>query len=151
MRHSKAIGCALFAALFLLTDGSFVSSVDGQESNACPVDGCLVEIVSIDNDGDELTIGLKSNFSPDISKNHFHIWWGELFDVKQVSNNAETKHKVSQGNWHPMDAYPMYTTTGAASVAQRREAVSLCVSAADRNHDIIDPKEFVCLDVSDHF
>ncbi len=119
-----------------------------QESNACPVDGCTVEITSVNRTGDELTVGLSSNFAPDISKNHFHIWWGELFDVRQVSNNAETVHNVKQGDWHPTDAYPTYETTGVTSLSQRNRSVLLCVSAADRNHDIIDPEVLNCVDVS---
>ena len=122
-----------------------------QDSNACPVDGCSVEITSVTNQDGELAVVLSANFEPDISKNHFHIWWGELYDVKQVSNNAETVHNVSQGDWHPTDAYPNYMTTGVTSLAQRGEAVTLCVSAADRNHDIIDPEALNCVDVSANF
>ena len=122
-----------------------------QDSNACPVDGCVVEIVSVTNEGGELAVELSANFEPDISKNHFHIWWGELYDVKQVSNNAETVHNVAQGDWHPTDAYPNYTTSGVTSVSQRGDAVSLCISAADRNHDIIDPEALHCVDVSANF
>lgn len=122
-----------------------------QDSNACPVDGCSVEIASVTNQDGELAVILNANFEPDISKNHFHIWWGELYDVKQVSNNAETVHNVSQGDWHPTDAYPNYMTTGVTSLSQRGEAVTLCVSAADRNHDIIDPEALNCVDVSANF
>jgi len=142
---------AVYAASIFLMSSVLSGSSAAQESNACPVDGCEVDIASVTKDGNELTVELTSNFTPDISKNHFHIWWGELFDVKQVSNNAETVHNVSQGDWHPTDAYPSYTTSGPTSLAQRGEAVSLCVSAADRNHDIIDPEILNCVDVSDKF
>lgn len=130
---------------------AFAGPAPAQDSNACPVDGCAVEIINVANEGGELTIELTSNFEPDMSKNHFHIWWGELYDVKQVSNNAETVHNVSQGDWHPTDAYPSYTTTGVTSVSQRSDAITLCVSPADRNHDIIDPDALHCVDVSAHF
>ncbi|TMV04209.1 hypothetical protein FGK63_18145 [Ruegeria sediminis] len=151
MRHEKVIQGSILPALVFALGGSFASQAMAQDANACPVDGCMIEIVSVQRDGDELTVELSSNFVPDMSKNHFHIWWGELYDVKQVSNNAETVHNVSQGDWHPTDAYPSYITSGVTSVSQRGEAVSLCVSAADRNHDIIDPEEFTCLDVSENF
>ncbi|UWR21190.1 hypothetical protein [Sulfitobacter sp. S190] len=122
-----------------------------QDSNACPVDGCAIEIASATQTDGELSLEINANFDPDISKNHFHIWWGELYDVKQVSNNAETVHNVAQGDWHPTDAYPSYTTTGVTSLSQRGDASSLCISAADRNHDIIDPGALHCVDVSAHF
>lgn len=121
-----------------------------QDSNACPVDGCMVRIVSVEPKGDELQLTLDANFTPDFSKNHVHVWWGELFDVKQVSNNAEPVYKVKQGSWHPTDEYPTYVTQSAASVAARNGAVTLCVSAADRNHDILDPALFECQSVAEH-
>ena len=117
--------------------------------NACPVDGCKVTIASTEKDGDEIKIVFNANFTPDLSKNHLHVWWGENFDVKQVSNNAETEYNVKQGDWHPTDLYPEYTTQSAASVATRGEATTICVSAADRNHDILDPAVFDCVSVAD--
>lgn len=118
-------------------------------TNACPVDGCKVSIVSVEKAGDELKVTLDANFTPDMSKNHLHIWWGENYTVKQVSNNAETEHGVTQGDWHPTDEYPVYTTQSAASMSERGEATSLCVSAADRGHDILDVDSFECISVAD--
>ena len=120
-----------------------------QESNACPVDGCMVEILSASADGDELAIEFGGNFMPDMSKNHIHVWWGENFTVQQVSNDAETVHGVTQGDWHPTADYPNYVTTGAASVSARETATSVCVSAADRNHDILDVNLVTCRSVAD--
>lgn len=122
-------------------------SVNSQESNACPVDGCVVSIASAELDGEELAIVFESNFAPDMSKNHIHVWWGENFTVEQVSNNAETTHGVEQGDWHPTDAFPDYVTTGASSLAARGDAVSLCTSAADRNHDILDTELQNCYSI----
>ena len=119
-----------------------------QEANACPVDGCLVQITSVSAEGDELALTFEANFAPDMSKNHIHVWWGDRFTVRQVSNNAETEYDQKQGDWHPTDAYPEYVTTGAASVSQRAETTKLCVSAADRNHDILDPEAFMCVDTA---
>lgn len=123
----------------------------GQDAgNACPVDGCKVAITSVENAGDEVKIIFDANFMPDLSKNHLHVWWGDNFDVRQVSNNAETEYGVKQGDWHPTDEYPEYTTQSAASVATRGEATTICVSAADRNHDILDPELVECMSVADH-
>ncbi len=141
----------MISVFTLIITTGFYGHALAQDSNACPVDGCDVEIISVSGQDGELAVTLKANFVPDISKNHFHIWWGELYDVRQVSNNAETVYNMSQGDWHPTDAYPNYTTTGVTSVSQRRGGVSLCISAADRNHDIVDPEVFHCVDVSSNF
>src|SRR6476469_8164227 len=70
--------------------------------NACPVDGCTVGILAAKKVGDEIQLTLKANYTPDMSKNHIHVWWGENYTVKQVSNNAEPVYKVKHGEWHPM-------------------------------------------------
>ncbi|WP_370401546.1 hypothetical protein [Sulfitobacter sp. JB4-11] len=151
MQQFEKLKSGPIATVVFCVSISISGTAVAQDSNACPVDGCVVDIVSVTQDNGELTVELNANFKPDISKNHFHIWWGELYDVRQVSNNAETVHNVSQGDWHPTDAYPTYATSGVTSVLQRGEAVSLCVSAADRNHDIIDPEALNCVDVSNKF
>ena len=117
--------------------------------NACPVDGCDVKILEVARSGDELEITFKANFTPDVSKNHFHVWWGENFTVEQVGRNAQTVHGVEQGRWHRHADYPTYITQGAASTSVRGDAVTICVSSADRNHNILDVKVFHCVDVSD--
>ena len=118
--------------------------------NACPVDGCEVRIAQVKRSGDELELTFQSNFSPDVSKNHFHVWWGERYTVKQVGRNAETVHGVTQGRWHRHDDHPTYVTKGAASTRVRGEAVTVCVSAADRNHNILDVQVYHCVDASSH-
>jgi hypothetical protein len=116
--------------------------------NACPVDGCEVRIVDAKKSGDELALTFEANYTPDLSKNHIHVWWGDNFTVKQVSNNAETVHGVKQGDWHPTDEYPSYITQGPVSMATRGDSKTICVSAGDRNHDIIDVTKFHCMDIS---
>ncbi len=118
--------------------------------NACPVDGCQVTIVDVQRSGDELEVTFNANYTPDVSKNHIHVWWGESFTVEQVGRNAEPVHGVTQGRWHRHDDYPKYVTQGAASTSVREEATTLCVSAADRDHNILDVTIFDCRDVSDH-
>lgn len=140
--HGSALLSATVTALAL------AAPVQAQESNACPVDGCEVAIASATADGSELALVFEANFLPDMSKNHIHVWWGENFTVRQVSNNAEPTYGVEQGDWHPTADYPNYVTTGAASTELRGDAVTLCVSAADRNHDILDPEKVACYDAA---
>lgn len=120
-----------------------------QMANACPVDGCEVKILGIKPAGEELALTFEANFMPDVSKNHLHVWWGEQYDVKQVGRNAKT-FGVEKGKWHRHDDYPDYTTTGAASTSIRNGAVTVCVTAADRNHNVLDATLFHCVDASDH-
>ncbi len=138
----------VYAALLGMTLVSSASNAADALPNACPVDGCDVRITGVKPAGDELELTFESNFSPDVSKNHFHVWWGERYTVKQVGRNAETVHGVTQGRWHRHDDYPAYVTKGAASTSVREEAVTVCVSAADRNHNIIDVQVFHCVDAS---
>ena len=120
-----------------------------QMANACPVDGCEVKILGIKPAGEELALRFEANFMPDVSKNDLHVWWGEQYDVKQVGRNASA-FGVEKGKWHRHDDYPTYTTTGAASTSIRNGAVTVCVTAADRNHNVLDATLFHCVDASDH-
>lgn len=129
-----------------------LSTVGAQEmATACPVEGCEVKILKSDLVDGEVAVTLEANFQPDLSKNHLHIWWGENFTIQQVSGNAETVHKVKQGDWHPTDAFPGYRTQGAVSTSVRKGSKTLCVSASDRNHDILDIDVLHCVDVSGLF
>ncbi len=134
--------------------GLAVLAVTGAQAqdlpNACPVDGCVVTFVEVQRSGDELEVTFDANFTPDVSKNHIHVWWGENFTVEQVGRNAEPVHGVTQGQWHRHDDYPTYITQGAASTTARGEATTLCVSAADRDHNILDVAAYDCTDVSGH-
>ena len=118
-------------------------------ANACPVDGCEVKIVSVKSSGNELALSFEANFKPDVSKNHLHVWWGENYDVKQVGRNAKA-FGVEKGKWHRHDDYPDYTTTGAASTSIREDAVTICVTAADRDHNVLDADLYHCVDASSH-
>ena len=140
----------LGAALAIVSVAFGAGGLLAQEAlpNACPVDGCEVKIVDVKKSGDELALTLEANYTPDLSKNHFHVWWGDNFTVKQVSNNAEKAHGLKQGDWHPTDEYPSYVTQGPVSIAVRGNSKTICVSAGDRNHDIIDVTKFNCMDIS---
>ena len=116
--------------------------------NACPVDGCQVEIQDVKRDGNELKITWKANFHPDVSHNHIHVYW-DIYDTKQVSNDAESKYGVTQGEWVPTDSYPTYVTDGAVAVAQRGTSTTLCVTAGDKDHNVIDVAVENCRGVAD--
>jgi len=146
---------ALFRVMILLMTATLIGSgamgAYAAMPNACPVDGCEVKIVEVKPSGKELELTFQSNFTPDVSKNHFHVWWGENFTVEQVGRNAEPVYGVKQGRWHRHDDYPTYITQGAASTGVRGNAVTICVSAADRNHNILDVKIYHCVDAKDKF
>lgn len=118
--------------------------------NACPVDGCLVSIVAVEPMDGELAITFEANFSPDNARNHLHVWWGEQFNTEQVGRNAQSEFGVEQGKWHRHDDYPDYVTTGAASLGLRGDATTVCVTAADRGHNVLDASLFDCVDISQH-
>lgn len=123
------------------------SESEGPVANACPADGCAVEIADVAADGEELAVTFDANFLPDISKNHIHIYW-DTFTADQVSSDAEARN-VTQGDWHPTGDYPDHVTESGASVANRGDSTSLCVTAANRDHVVIDSAIVQCRDVSD--
>jgi len=127
-------------------DTGETAETDG--GNACPPDGCTITIAAVaaDTDGSELVMTFDANFSPDIAGNHFHVYW-DTFEADQVSSDA-TERGVTQGDWHPTDDYPDYTTTEATSVTQRGDSETLCVTAGDRDHAVIDASSVACTDVS---
>jgi hypothetical protein len=127
--------------------GTTASSSGGPVQNACPVEGCTVKIDNVVRSGDELKVTWTANYKPDFSKNHIHVYW-DTYTSQQVSNDAEA-HGVKQGSWHPTDEYPVYVTGSEASVKRRDGSTHLCVTAGDRNHNVIDPKLFQCTDVKD--
>ena len=144
----RAFATVATAAGLAISFGTGAAIAADALPNACPVDGCEVKITGVEPSGEELEVTFDSNFTPDVAKNHFHVWWGENFTVEQVGRNAEPVHGVSQGRWHRHADYPVYVTQGAASTAERKEAKTLCVSAADRDHNILDVTIYHCVDVS---
>lgn len=124
------------------TDGG-----DDPVANACPPEGCEVEIVDVVAEGEELGVTWDANFLPDASKNHVHVFW-DTFTAEQVSSDAEARG-VEQGDWVPTDAFPTYVTDGVVAVANRAASTTLCVTAADRDHAVLDPSIVNCVDVGD--
>lgn len=143
-------GPGFVALLGVAAAGSAWQALAADMPNACPVDGCVVTIISTEKAGEEIAVVLEANFTPDNAKNHLHMWWGEQYTSQQVGRNAISEHDVEQGKWHRHDDYPSYVTTGAASTSIREGSTTLCVTAADRDHNVIDADVFHCMDVSDY-
>ncbi len=114
--------------------------------NACPVDGCEVTITDVAKEGDELRVTWSANYEPDFSKNHIHVFWN-TYTADQVSNDAAARG-VTQGEWVPTADYPEYVTEGAVSTGVRGESTTICVTAGDRDHNVIDSSIVNCRDVS---
>jgi hypothetical protein len=144
-RTHKLTQTMVIAVALLGSPWSFATNV---MPNACPIDGCIVTIAGVTKAGDELELTFESNFTPDVSKNHFHVWWGELYKVQQVGRNAQSTFGVEKGRWHRHDDYPKYVTTNAASTSMRNGATTICVTAADRGHNVLDDKLYHCADAS---
>lgn len=116
--------------------------------NACPADGCMIDFGALAKSGDEIEVTWEMNFAPDVDANHIHIYW-DNFTASQVSNDA-TERGVTQGEWVPTDLAPSYVTSGAASTAVRGDSTTLCLVAADRDHNVIDESTQICTDVSEY-
>lgn len=142
-KQSKYYQAILLGALISLPSGSMAAD---PVANACPVDGCQIRILSIANSGDELEIQWEANFLPDVSRNHIHVYW-DTFKAEEVSSDAEA-NGFKQGDWVPTSDYPNYTTGGAMSVANREGSTTICVTASDRDHAVMDPQAVHCLSAS---
>lgn len=139
-------GCGSDGGKKVASSGSTAGSGEVVQ-NACPVDGCRIEIKDVTRDGGELKITWKANYKPDVSRNHIHAYW-DTYDIKQVSNDAESKHGVTQGEWVPTDSYPQFVTEGAVAVSQRGASTTVCVTAGDKDHNVIDVGIENCRDVA---
>lgn len=115
--------------------------------NACPAEGCEIEIVEVVPEGEELRVTWRANYLPDASRNHIHVYW-DLYTADQVSADADARG-VDQGEWVVTDDYPDFVTEGATSVAERGESTTICVTAAGRDHAVLDTSLVDCRDVAD--
>lgn len=125
--------------------GTTASETSGPVANACPADGCSITITDVAASGDELEITWDANFLPDVSRNHIHIYW-DTFRAEEVSSDAEA-NGFTQGDWSPTADFPKYITESGASVANRGDSTTLCVTAANRDHAILDATLVECRDV----
>lgn len=156
----KALYPSVVAGLLLLgacgsdsdgaTTASVASSVDASAeapaSNACPPEGCEITITGVEPAGDEFAVTWSANFLPDFSRNHIHIYWDNV-TADQVSSDAEARG-VEQGTWTPTDEYPVFITGSETSLSTRPDSTTLCVTAGDRDHVVIDSSIVHCMDVS---
>jgi hypothetical protein len=115
-------------------------------ANACPIDGCEIVITDAVRNGEEITLTFEANFDPTISRNHIHVYW-DSFTADQVSNDAAARDVV-QGKWIPTDVMDGFTTEGDIAIDARAGSTTLCVTAGDLNHDVIDSAVADCHDVS---
>jgi hypothetical protein len=116
-------------------------------ANACPAEGCAITIVDATRQADEIAVTWEANFKPDVAKNHIHVYW-DIYTADQVSSDAEARG-VKQGEWVPTDVVPTYVTESAVSVDTRGGSTTICVTAGDRDHAVIDSALVDCRDVSD--
>lgn len=126
------------------TQGDDATQADAQ--NACPVDGCEISITDVQLEGQELRVVWTANFDPDFAKNHIHVYW-DTYTADQVSNDAGARGQT-QGEWVPTGDYPEFVTEGAVSTSARGTSTTVCVTAGDRDHNVIDSSIVDCRDVS---
>jgi hypothetical protein len=130
------------------TSGSTeTTQADDATQNACPVEGCEITITDVAAEGAELRLTWSANYAPDFSKNHIHVFW-DTYTADQVSDDAASRG-VTQGEWVPTGDYPEFVTEGAVSTSVRGDSTTVCVTAGDRDHNVIDASIVNCRDVAD--
>ena len=129
------------------TSGSTETTQAEAAQNACPVDGCEITITDVVAEGDELRVTWSANYAPDFSKNHIHVYW-DTYTADEVSDDAASRG-VTQGEWVPTGDFPEFVTEGAVSTSVRGESTTICVTAGDRDHNVIDATIVDCRDVAD--
>ena len=115
----------------------------------CPADGCQIRILQAEPSGSELALTLEANWILSTGARHAHYFWSPTYTAEQVGGDSAARFGVARGSWNLSDAYPVYVTAGAASLSERGADVDLCVTAADGNHNVIDPTLFDCISVAD--
>lgn len=94
--HNPTGGLPALAAGAFMLSASWSGALADDKPNACPIDGCEVTITGVSQAGDELELTYDANFTPDVSKNHIHAWWGEQYTIEQAGRSAEPVHGVTQ-------------------------------------------------------
>ncbi len=123
----------------------------GELVNACPAEGCtiFIENAVAASDG-EIALTFNANFTPEFEFNHIHVFWDSQ-EAGSVSSDFEARGFSVAGKWHPTDIYPDYVTQADASVTaeSRGESTTICVTAANSEHAVLDPGLLACRDVGD--
>jgi hypothetical protein len=133
------------------SDGGGGGETSSPLPNSCPAEGCEVAITAAEAGPDgEIELTFEANYTPDFEQNHIHVFWDSQ-ETGAVSSDYEAKGYEVQGKWHPTDEYPVYITQSDASVGSvsRGSSTTVCVTAADTDHAVIDAAIFDCRDVSD--
>ena len=118
--------------------------------NACPVEGCKITIAGAELKDGEIALTLEANYQPDFERNHMHFFWDSQ-EPGAVSSDYAEKGFAVQGKWHPTDVFPNYSTQADASVDSefRGDSTTICVTAANTDHAVLDASIVDCRDVSD--
>ncbi|MGF1596992.1 MAG: hypothetical protein ACFCVK_08660 [Acidimicrobiales bacterium] len=119
--------------------------------NDCPAGGCVITIEGAKaGDGGEIQLTLDANYTPDFERNHIHVYW-DVYEAGAVSADFQNNGYDEQGRWDPTDSYPRYLTQAETSVASafRQGSTTLCVTAANSDHTVIDASIVDCMDVGD--
>jgi len=106
---------------------------------ACDGGSCIT-IDDVTLDGGELLITWTADgFVPDTSATHAHFYWG-IYDAAQVGTNA-----ADRSPWELTDAQP-FVPGGELQLANRPAgADTVCVTAADGEHAVIEPANHHCV------
>jgi hypothetical protein len=102
--------------------------------------GLCIEIDDIVLDGGELLITWTADgFVPDTAATHAHFYWG-VYEAEQVGTNA-----TDRAPWELTDDQP-FVPGGELQLANRPAgADSVCVTAADSAHAVIEPANHHCV------
>ncbi|MFO7959554.1 MAG: Hsp70 family protein [Nitriliruptoraceae bacterium] len=106
---------------------------------ACDGGSCItIDDIALDS-GELLITWTADGFVPDTSATHAHFYWG-IYDAAQVGTNA-----ADRSPWELTDAQP-FVPGGELQLANRPAgADTVCVTAADGEHAVIEPANHHCV------
>ncbi len=113
----------------------------------CPAEGCSIRILDAQPSGAELAVTLEANWAMSVNGIHAHYFWSPTYAANQVGGDSAARFGVAVGSWDLDDRFPFYVTENAASTSLRGNATELCVTAADANHNVVDPALVSCFPV----
>ena len=114
---------------------------------ACPTSGCDIRILGAVVSGGEVVVSLEANWVMAEFGDHAHFYWSPNYSAEQVGGDSSERFGVTVGSWDLDARYPVYVTENGASLALRGSATDMCVTPADRNHNVIDPTVVSCISV----
>jgi len=104
--------------------------------------GLCIQIDDVTVDGGDLLITWTADgFVPDTAATHAHFYWG-IYDAAQVGTNA-----TDRAPWELTDAQP-FVPGGEMQLVNRPDgADTVCVTAADGEHAVIEPANHSCFPI----